>query len=237
MNQEFMKAALTGDQEFMRAALAGDADKVRLLLSDSRVDPTAGYNFGMRWASENGHTDVVKLLLVDPRVDPAADNNFPIRIASNKGRGDVVKLLLSDPRVNPAADNNYAIRISSEFGHTEVVRLLLSDSRVDWRYAIPEIKNELIKAHENKLKNILITSYSSIERTSPQVKYGQKVKSAVPKEIIKRIAYMGLCGELFVAKNDVPPVKLVALANLLKVHYDDQMGWDELCDRVKHGII
>jgi len=35
---------------------------VKILLSDKRVDPTAGDNRAILWASENGHVEVVKLL-------------------------------------------------------------------------------------------------------------------------------------------------------------------------------
>jgi len=120
----------------------------------------------------------------------------------------------------------------------EVVKLLLADPRVDWRYASTNVKNELIKNTENQLKSELTTSYLTLERTSPQIKYDQKVKSAVPKEIIKQITYAGPYQELceVIKNSEIPPVKLVALAKILKVEYDDKIEWSKLCDKVKHAI-
>ena len=96
---------------------------VKLLLSDKRVDPSAGNNYGIRYASIKGHTEVVKLLLADKRVDPSADKNFAIRFASLYGCTEVVKLLLQDKRVDPSAENNHAIKCASRNGHLEIVKL------------------------------------------------------------------------------------------------------------------
>jgi hypothetical protein len=41
---------------------------VKLLLKDSRVDPSADENYAIRKAYENGHHNVVELLLKDPNV-------------------------------------------------------------------------------------------------------------------------------------------------------------------------
>ena len=48
---------------------------VEKLLQDRRVDPSAGNNYAIRYASQNGHFLVVKRLLQDARVDPSAGNN------------------------------------------------------------------------------------------------------------------------------------------------------------------
>ena len=258
MNDEFIGAAQTGDinkvkllltnpevnpaaidnRAILLASENGHTEIVRLLLSDPRVDPTAENNWAIRSASRHGHTEVVRLLLADPRVDPAANDNYVIRLASLYDRTEVVKLLLTDSRVDPAANNNLAIRWASENGHVEVVRLLLTDPRVDWRYADSNIKNELIKDQENKLKKELTTSYLSLERSSPQVRIEGKVKSQIPKEIIKQTTYAGPYEELCmkIKNSKIPPVKLVALAKILKVEYDDKIEWSKLCDRVKHAI-
>ena len=70
------------------------------MLTDPRIDPTAGYNRAIRWASENGHEKTVKLLLAYERVDPSAEDNIAIIKASEKGHTDTVKLLFYNPRVN-----------------------------------------------------------------------------------------------------------------------------------------
>ena len=189
-------------------------------------------------AIQKGDTDKVKLLLTNPKVNPAADNNHAIQSASVNGRTGVVRLLLNDPRVDPADDNNFAIRLASGQGHIEIVRLLLADPRVDWRLASTNIKEELIKNTENLLKNELTTSYLSLERTTPQIKYDQTVKSAVPKEIIKQTVYAGPYEELCmtIKNSEIPPVKLVALAKILNINHNDKIEYTKLCDKVKHAI-
>jgi ankyrin repeat protein len=257
MNNEFIKAAKTGDVEKVRLLLTdprvdpsannnvaiqqashnGHLEVVRLLLTDPRTDPAADDNDAIQWASRNGHLEVVRLLLTDPRTDPAANNNFAIQWASINGHLEVVRLLLTDPRPDPAADNNDAIRWASEYGHLEVVRLLLTDPRVDWRYANAGIRNELIKNDEKLLKTELTTSYLSLERSSPQTILGRK-KSEIPKEILKQTAYLGPYQELceVIHNTEIPPVKLVALAKILKVEHDNKIEWSKLCDKVKHAI-
>ncbi len=238
LNDPRVDPAADNNEAIGLASLNGHPDVVKLLLADPRVDPAADNNYAILSASTNGHLDVVKLLLADPRVDPAADNNRAIRLASGNGHTDVVRLLLTDPRVDPATDNNWAIKWASKNSHTEVVKLLLADPRVDWRLASNNIKEELIKDNENLLKTQLTTSYLSLERTTPQIKYDQKVKSQIPKEILKQTVYAGPYQELCMAikNSEIPPVKLVALAKILKVEYDDKIEWSKLCDKVKHAI-
>lgn len=83
---------------FQISVVHGNIRRVKLLLADSRVDPTADNNLAIQVASENGNAEVVKLLLADSRVDPTVDNNFAIRIASEHGHTEVVKLLLAHTR-------------------------------------------------------------------------------------------------------------------------------------------
>ncbi len=118
----------------------------------------------------------------------------------------------------------------------EVVKLLLTDSRVDWRLA--GNTDQMVKDSENKLKSELTTSYLSLERSTPQIGFEGKVKSQIPKEIIKQTVYSGPYEELCMAvkNSEIPPVKLVALAKILKVEYDDKIEWSKLCDKVKHAI-
>ena len=49
-----------------------DVGVVGHLLEDVRVDPSAGDNYAIGWASGNGHLAVVERLLEDDRVDPSA---------------------------------------------------------------------------------------------------------------------------------------------------------------------
>ena len=119
----------------MVASAYGHANIVKILLADSRIDPSACDNESVIIASMCGHTDIVKLLLADPRVDPSI-NNEPIIEAASGGHTDIVKLLLKDPRVDPSFNNNYAIRSASRNGYYKIVKLLLKDPRIN-----PSAKN------------------------------------------------------------------------------------------------
>ena len=109
----------------------GLVDKVKILLKDSKVDPSDDNNYAIRLASQGGHLEVVKVLLKDERVDPSALDNVAIPFASHGGHLEVVKLILKDSRVDPSDDDNYAIRWASLGGYPGVVKELLKDSRVD----------------------------------------------------------------------------------------------------------
>ena len=51
--------------------------------------------------------------------------------------------------------------------------------------------DQMVKEQENKLKFELTTSYLSLERSSPLTNISGKVKSQIPKEILKQISYLG----------------------------------------------
>ena len=228
--------------EFIRAAKEGNVKKAKLLLGNPNTDPSADDNSAITFASFNGHIEVVKLLLNDPRVDPAVSNNWAISWASQFGHIEVVKLLLKDSRTNPATNSNYAIKMASNNDHIEVVKLLLNDPRVDWRVVNEEYKRELIKNSTNQLKNELTTNYLTLNRAYPKYKYIEngkpKTKPLVPKDIIRKTVYLGIYQELWekVKNSNIPPIKLVALAKLLKVKHNNEINWTELCEEVKKKI-
>lgn len=115
------------------AASCGYAGVVKILLDDSRVDPSADNNFAINVVTEYGHTEVVALLLKNPRVNPAARSNSAIVKAAQNDHDEIVKLLLADPRVDPSVNNNTVIISAAHNGRTKVVELLLKDPRVDPR--------------------------------------------------------------------------------------------------------
>ena len=100
----------------------GHLEIVKLLLEDSRIDPSEEGSFVLGLASEYGHLDIVQLLLQCPQVDPSDKNNYSIIFASQNGHLDIVALLLQDSRVDPTVEDNYAIQIATENGHLDVVR-------------------------------------------------------------------------------------------------------------------
>ena len=49
------------DEKFIKAEYKGDDKTVKLLLKDSRADPTVDDNYPVRNASQNGYVGTVKL--------------------------------------------------------------------------------------------------------------------------------------------------------------------------------
>ncbi|KAI8893876.1 ankyrin repeat-containing domain protein [Globomyces pollinis-pini] len=138
-NDAICYAALNGHHTCLKLLLQdkswacyyGYVDCLNLLLSDSRVDPTASENEAFLCSAERGHVECLKILLDDPRVDPSYDHNYAIRIASKNGQADILQILLKDSRVDPSDNGNYAIQIVSQEGHEDCMKILLQDPRVD----------------------------------------------------------------------------------------------------------
>ena len=59
------------------------------------------------------------------------------------------------------------------------------------------------------------------------------------KQILKRISYeapyIELCTKI--KNGDIPPVKLISLANLLKIQYDDDISLEGLCTKIRHALV
>ena len=104
------------------ASRNGQTDVVRLLLEDSRADPSAKTNAAIQLACYYGHTDIVRLLLADSRVDPSTQRNCALRWACSRGHLEVVRILLDDPRVEMTSI--FTIQRAKDNGCTEIVDLL-----------------------------------------------------------------------------------------------------------------
>jgi Ankyrin repeats (3 copies) len=143
-------------------------------------------------AIKDNDVEKVKLLLLDKHVDPSR-YNFALKYAAIKGFTEIMEILLSDKRIDPSIENNHAIKRASEIGHTEVVKILLQDKRVsssfDWRKINFIVKEKLLKEKRNELRKEFIYLYLCISKISPQVIFEKKQKSAIPKELIKKICY------------------------------------------------
>lgn len=86
----------------LAACEGGHSKIVRLLLNDSRIDPTYKNYLAMKLASKSGYLEIVKMLLSDDRVDPKTAGKLAGRKAHSYGYDDIVTHLLLDPRVNPS---------------------------------------------------------------------------------------------------------------------------------------
>lgn len=84
---------LSKQEMFIESCIAGDIISVQLLLNDSQVDPTAGNNSAIRWASLIGYYEVVKILLQDGRVNPSDCDHSALHWAKQKQHWDIIRLL------------------------------------------------------------------------------------------------------------------------------------------------
>lgn len=86
-------------------------DIIRLLLEDSRIDPSIDDNSLIVDASTAESPEIVDLLLKDPSVDPSVNDNRPVRLATFYGNWKVVDRLLKDKRVVPITMKLFLMRV------------------------------------------------------------------------------------------------------------------------------
>jgi ankyrin repeat protein len=124
------------NQNLTFASRDGDEEMVKILLADSRVDPSFEDNEALYVAAVWGRLHIVKVLLAHPLVDPSAKNNATILMAEKSGHLDVVKLLLLSARV-----------ACSEVDHTELVLSLFSGAEMALQICghKTEIKNKRLQ--------------------------------------------------------------------------------------------
>lgn len=119
---ELLAAVATGlvhpQTAFQMACDDGWLKSVTALLCDSRVDPSAYMNAGLRRAGYYGHAAVVRALLADGRVDPTLHESNGVSSASCMGHVAVVWLLLADGR----AEHKAAVHAAREYKQPIVLR-------------------------------------------------------------------------------------------------------------------
>jgi len=135
-------------EEFIEACKNGHVDVVRVLLSNTQVDPSRYGNCAIRRASEHGHKEVVRLLLSDTRVDPSSWCNAAIRWAAYKGHLDVIRLLLTDNRVLRGYQKTFEHpniqKILEEYRSKKAAIIWCGETiRKEWRYLCPIIVEEI----------------------------------------------------------------------------------------------
>jgi ankyrin repeat protein len=112
--------------------LVGDAASVKLLLLDSRIDPSADNNSAIACAFHGEAWNVLELLLNEPRIDPANYGSLSLILAAHTGKWNVVKKLLNFKAVvDPSFLESMIFWKSVGAGQTEIVEQLLKDPRVN----------------------------------------------------------------------------------------------------------
>ncbi len=135
-------------------------ERIKLLLNNSRVDPSARNNTLIHHAaSAQGDVDIVKILLKDKRVDPTVNSNSAIALASKNGHIDVVRLLLSDVRVDPTSYDHYALTHASKNGYEAIVALLLAHPRVHLWGSLPVLTHKRYTNLIQQARNARLRAY------------------------------------------------------------------------------
>lgn len=222
-----------------------DAIKLlEILLQGPNFDPSMDNNKAIILASEFGRLDLVEKLLKDPRVDPSALSNEALFRAVSEGWKEIVQILLKDEKVDPSDKYNAAFKEAVKKAgkskvYKEISKLLLSDYRVEWRFFHSKMKNELYQDEKNELKDFLTTSYLSLRRVTPTINIENEEKSLIPNPIFKKIVYEGVKTDLCSAikKGNVPPMKLVALAEILKIPYNRKMTRQDFCKLIDYALL
>ena len=111
------------------AIRSGNLEIVKVLMQDTRFNPTVGTDCLIMLASSEGHLEIVKILLLDFRFDPSYYDNNAIKSASAHKHWDIVKILALDPRVDPSAGDNCVIKFAVENSRLDIVKELIC--RVD----------------------------------------------------------------------------------------------------------
>lgn len=175
--------------------MRGNGDVIKVMLADSRFDPT---HYTSKWAlqvaAKHGFLNVVKSLLkkgVDPSV-PVEGLGLAVISASKNGHHKIVKLLLEDPRVDPTVQRNAAVYLASENGHDKVVELLLA-----WRPSKSDVYGE-------KLGIDFINNYNGMALKAASEKGHEKVvklllDNLLPLDLLKEQTIKALPGILIAA--------------------------------------
>ena len=234
------------NERLIKASEDGDINKVKQLIeegADVNHAENKDGNTPLIWASRYGYFNIVKELIEHgANVNQGADDkNSPLMFAIVKGNLEIVKYLISKG-ANVNQRNNFRstpLSLANIIGHLEIVKYL-SEHDADWS----PIKNkpiftEIIKEEMNKLKSELTENYLSIERGTPQTITGTgKIKSSIPKNLLLKTVYeknyQEYCGSSIDGK--LPPIRLIALANILKLDYSLDISWSDLCNRVKNVL-
>ncbi|CAH6421571.1 Hypothetical protein POVR2_LOCUS395 [uncultured virus] len=117
------------------ACWSQQVETVKLLLADTRMDPSVGDSRSFILAATRGHPEVVEVLMRDGRCDINIQQGWvpecektPVDEAKYL---EVARLLLSDPRFDPAMYDSWYLISACIIGHTSVVEVLLKDGRAD----------------------------------------------------------------------------------------------------------
>jgi len=156
---------------FYAAGVEGRINIVKLLLLNSKLDPSGCNNGALYWCCLNGNEQMARILLDDLRVDPNYPNNLPIGVAGKGGNLNIVKMLLAHPKIKPNEWTFSTIYWPWAYRHYDVVTLLLG-------------RMDLSLANMLPISSVMLTSV-----TNPQAMHPSKLPT-LDKDGVSWIAYI-----------------------------------------------
>ncbi|KAJ3029080.1 UNVERIFIED_CONTAM: hypothetical protein HDU68_000207 [Siphonaria sp. JEL0065] len=116
----------------LQASRNSHSEIVRLLLTDSRVNPSVQRNKALVYAVSRGDLEIARLLLAAERVHPANVYENLILSAVQRQNVEMVRLLVEDGRIDPCDNGgSLAMHLCTDRGDVEILKVLLEDPRVD----------------------------------------------------------------------------------------------------------
>jgi len=120
----------------------------------------------------------------------------------------------------------------------DIVKYLIEHGANWSRYRNDPIIIDLFMNEANKLKDEFTQRYLALQRGTPTMTFtdvGEKL--ALPRSLLLKqvyeVPYQELCSNI---SSRYPPLRLIALANILRLEYNIDISWLDLCGRVKQTL-
>ena len=241
MDQQYL------NKKLFEAVEKGDVNMVKQLIQEG-ADVNANYfrhghlyerTHALLVAVDNEDIEMIKTLIEMGADINGTDHygNTPLILSVQEGNMELIEYL-----VEHGADldkkNDFgetALRYSLYVENDNIPIYLLEHgadySNVRERYVFQQV----LKNETEILKDELTNNYLTLERGTPQVNIENRTKSLLPKNLLLKTIYekpyQEYCSNI---DGKVPPIQLIALANILKLDYNINITWIDLCDKIKN---
>ena len=162
-------------------------------------------------------------------------------LAAFNNRIELMRMLLKDERVDPMMPGIDIFLVAKPQAKAE----LLLDPRFDWRTKINDIMTqELLKSARNEVKRNLTFGFMALQRVNPKTTIENKEYKVLHENLLKQNLYKLMEEEVcnppinqLARDRNIPPIYLVALAQVLKIDFDMMdISWSLLCQMVNTKI-
>ncbi|KAJ3393474.1 hypothetical protein HDU84_001965 [Entophlyctis sp. JEL0112] len=224
-----------------RTAFNGHTETMRLLLADTRTDPSASRNEPLRNATTNGHAGVLRLLLSHPHpgINPGCFNNHSLVQACTNGHLECVQLLVSDNRVNPADGDNEPFRTACRNGHAGIVQFLLTVPNVNpCARRCDGLVTAIDEGHEDVVR-VLLQHHSPIRPIFSERMFERVVRRGSP-EIVKIFLEdprVKVCNTAFLKADNLPVLEVLLADTRLDPSFNQNEAVFTVSRRLQHKML